>query len=66
MEARRDDFQQKLAWGLVEIQAYQWLSLSRKKIDVFGIVTNTSQWQFYTLDLANTVYNGRGHILYNT
>ena len=51
VEAKKDDFAQGLAQCLVEMQAFQWNNeQAGKKIDVYGIVTNGTAWQFYKLD----------------
>jgi hypothetical protein len=57
VEAKKDDFEQGLAQCLVEMQACQWNDQQLGKgIDVFGIVTNGTTWQFYKLSLAGEVY----------
>ena len=50
VEAKKDDFEQGLAQCLVEMQACQWSNQQiDRTLDVFGIVTNGSTWQFYQL-----------------
>jgi hypothetical protein len=57
IEAKKDDFEQGLAQCLVEMQACQWQNLQMgKTIDVLGIVTNGSTWQFYRLVASGEVY----------
>jgi hypothetical protein len=56
-EAKKDDFEQGLAQYLVEMQACQWKNQqSDRPIDVLGIVTNGTTWQFYKLTIAGSVY----------
>ncbi len=58
IEAKKDDFEQGLAQCLVEMQACQWENqqVNHQPIDIFGIVTNGSTWQFYKLTIAGAVY----------
>ena len=59
IEAKKDDFEQGLAQCLVEIQACQWENQQvnanvetqklAPKLEILGIVTNGSTWQFYRL-----------------
>lgn len=57
VEAKKDDFEQGLAQCLVEMQACHWQnSQLDKSIDVLGIVTNGSLWQFYKLMSSGQVY----------
>lgn len=57
VEAKKDDFEQGLAQCLVEMQACHWQNTQLgKTIDVLGIVTNGSLWQFYQL-LSSGVVN---------
>lgn len=57
VEAKKDDFEQGLAQCLVEMQACQWQnSQLGKTINVLGIVTNGSLWQFYQLLSSGQVY----------
>jgi hypothetical protein len=57
VEAKKDDFEQGLAQCLVELQACQWQnSRFERAIDVMGIVTNASLWQFYQLLYSGEVY----------
>lgn len=57
VEAKKDDFEQGLAQCLVEMQACQWQNAQLgKTIDVLGIVTNGSTWQFYQLTTIGQVF----------
>jgi hypothetical protein len=57
VEAKKDDFEQGLAQCLVEMQACQWQNAQLgKTIDVLGIVTNGSTWQFYQLTTTGQVF----------
>jgi hypothetical protein len=50
VEAKKDDFEQGLAQCLVEMQACQWENQQvGQSIDIFGIVSNGTTWQFYKL-----------------
>jgi hypothetical protein len=50
VEAKKDDFEQGLAQCLVEMQACQWENQQAgRSIDIFGIVSNGTTWQFYKL-----------------
>ncbi|MEM7129032.1 MAG: hypothetical protein AAF702_22050 [Chloroflexota bacterium] len=56
-EAKKDNFEQGLAQRLVEMQACQWTNAQGShSIDIYGIVTNGTTWQFYRLDLDNQVW----------
>jgi hypothetical protein len=57
IEAKKDDFEQGLAQCLVELQACQQTNHAiARSIDVFGIVTNGSTWQFYKSMPSGEVY----------
>ncbi|WP_416666748.1 hypothetical protein [Egbenema bharatensis] len=57
VEAKKDDFEQGLAQCLVEMQACQWQNAQiDQAIDILGIVTNGSLWQFYKLLVSGQVY----------
>jgi hypothetical protein len=57
VEAKKDDFEQGLAQCLVEMQACQWNNAQAgKPVDLYGIVTNGTTWQFYKLDLKGQVW----------
>jgi hypothetical protein len=64
IEAKKDDFEQGLAQCLVEMEACQ--SINRKldkNIDVLGIVTNGTTWNFYKLTVLGQVYETAPHAL---
>lgn len=64
IEAKKDDFEQGLAQCLVEMEACQ--SINRKldkNIDVLGIVTNGTTWNFYKLAIEGQVYETAPHAL---
>lgn len=57
IEAKKDDFEQGLAQCLVEMQACQWQNRqANRNIDVLGIITNGTTWQFYKLVTTGEVY----------
>jgi hypothetical protein len=61
IEAKKDDFEQGLAQCLVEMQACQWENRQanpqrQPPIEIFGIVTNGTTWQFYRLAATGEVY----------
>jgi hypothetical protein len=57
IEAKKDDFEQGLAQCLVEMKACQWTNLqANQSIDILGIVSNGSTWQFYKLTAAGKVF----------
>lgn len=57
IEAKRDDFEKGLAQCLVEMQACQWQNRqAQRDIDVLGITTNGTSWQFYKLVMTGEVY----------
>lgn len=55
VEAKKDDFEKGLAQCLLEMKACQLLNMPHRPIDVYGIVTNAYNWQFYKLTLENQV-----------
>jgi hypothetical protein len=56
-EAKKDDFDKGLAQCLVEMQTMAELNVKENKnIDVYGIVTNGRQWQFYKKDTEGIFY----------
>lgn len=64
VEAKKDDFEQGLAQCLVEMQACQWTNQQiGKNIDVLGIVTNGSTWNFYKLTPEGQVYESLPYAL---
>jgi hypothetical protein len=66
IEAKKDDFEQGLAWCLIEMQACQWNNQKvGRSIDILGIVTNGDSWQFYKLTSTNEVYETPRHDLSN-
>lgn len=57
IEAKRDDFEKGLAQCLVEMQACQWQNRqAQRDIDVLGMTTNGTAWQFYKLIVTGEVY----------
>ena len=57
IEAKKDDFEQGLAQCLVEMKACQWMNLQQNQsVDVLGIVSNGSTWQFYKLACNGDVF----------
>jgi hypothetical protein len=57
VEAKKDDFEQGLAQCLVEMQACQWQNRKvDRDIEVLGIVTNGTSWQFYKLISTGLLY----------
>jgi len=64
IEAKKDDFEQGLAQCLVEMQACQWINHKLgREIDVLGIVTNGTTWNFYKLVSSGQVYETAAHAL---
>jgi hypothetical protein len=62
VEAKKDDFEQGLAQCLVEMKACKEANLANGKIiDIFGIVTNGTTWEFYKMTNDN-VFTGRAFI----
>jgi hypothetical protein len=57
IEAKKDDFEQGLAQCLVEMQACQWSNWRLDRhIDILGIVSNGSTWEFYKLTTEGVAY----------
>jgi hypothetical protein len=57
IEAKKDNFEQGLAQCLVEMQACQWSNQQiNRSVDVLGIVSNGSSWQFYKLITSGEVF----------
>lgn len=54
VEAKKDDFEQGLAQCLLEMYVCQ--QNNAQPIDVFGIVTNSTVWQFYKLDMQHHIF----------
>ena len=54
VEAKKDDFEQGLAQCLLEM--YVCLQNNTQPINIFGIVTNATVWQFYQLDPQQHIY----------
>jgi hypothetical protein len=67
IEAKKDDFEQGLAQCLVEMQACQWETQQaypdRTIIDILGIVSNGTTWQFYKLTAQGQVYETSGYAI---
>ncbi len=56
-EAKKDNFEKGLAQCLIGMKACQLLNLkSDVAIDIHGIVTNATSWQFYKLTLQDQVF----------
>jgi hypothetical protein len=56
-EAKKDKFEQGLAQCLVEMKACKWQNAQAgKEIDIFGVVSNGTTWQFYKLSASGEVY----------
>ncbi len=56
-EAKKDDFDKGTAQCLVEMKAIAGLNIKDgKNIDVYGVVTNGRQWQFYRRDTSDVFY----------
>jgi hypothetical protein len=56
-EAKRDDFEQGRAQCVTEMFACQWNNRQESHaVDVYGIVSNGQDWQFYKLTLTNGIY----------
>jgi hypothetical protein len=57
VEAKKDNFEQGLAQCLVEMQACQWENQQTgRSIEILGIVSNGTTWQFYRLVPKGEVY----------
>jgi hypothetical protein len=64
IEAKKDDFEKGLAQCLVEMQACQWQNRQvNREIDVFGIITNGTTWQFYKLATTGEVHESKPHAI---
>lgn len=56
VEAKKDNFEQGLAQCLVEMHACQWNNQQiGRSIDILGILSNGSSWQFYKLNPSGEV-----------
>ena len=56
-EAKRDDFERGAAQCIAEMVACQWTNRQEgRQTDVFGIVSNGQDWQFYKLTTRNEIY----------
>ena len=57
VEAKKDNFEQGLAQCLVEMHACQWNNQQiGRSIEILGILSNGSSWQFYKLDPSGEVF----------
>jgi hypothetical protein len=66
VEAKKDDFEQGLAQCLVEMKACQWRNdQAGNRVDIYGIVTNGTVWQFYKLARDGQVYETLPYALIN-
>lgn len=54
VEAKKDNFEQGLAQCLLEM--YVCLQNNAQPFEIFGIVTNSTVWQFYKLDVQLNIY----------
>jgi hypothetical protein len=62
VEAKKDNFEQGLAQCLVEMHACQWNNQQiGRSVDVLGILSNGSSWQFYRLDPAGEVFESSAY-----
>lgn len=60
VEAKKDNFEQGLAQCLAEMYACRWENdAADRSIEIFGIVTNATTWQFYALRLDGTIDESR-------
>ena len=56
-EAKRDDFERGAAQCIAEMVACQWNNRQENhRVNVFGIVSNGQDWQFYKLTEASIIY----------
>lgn len=56
-EAKRDDFERGTAQCIAEMVACQWNNRQEShSTDVFGIVSNGQDWQFYRLTMAKAIH----------
>ncbi len=66
VEAKKDDFEQGLAQCLVEMKACQWRNDQvGNRVDIYGIVTNGTVWQFYKFARDGQVYETLPYALIN-
>ncbi len=61
VEAKKDDFEQGLAQCLLEMHVC--MQNNSPPIDVFGIVTNSTTWQFYKLDSQQRVFESPAYTI---
>ena len=62
VEAKKDDFEQRLAQCLVEMHACQWNNQQiARSVDVLGILSNGSSWQFYRLTPSGEVFESSAY-----
>jgi hypothetical protein len=62
-EAKKDDFDKGMAQCLVEMKTISELNIKEgKKINIYGVVTNGSQWQFNWLDINNNFYASEDYV----
>jgi hypothetical protein len=62
VEAKKDNFEQGLAQCLVEMHACQWNNQQiGRSIDVLGILSNGSSWQFYRLAPSGEVFESSAY-----
>jgi hypothetical protein len=61
VEAKKDDFEQGLAQCLLEM--YVCMQNNPPEIDVFGIVTNSTIWQFYKLDNQQRIFESSAYTI---
>jgi hypothetical protein len=65
-KAERDDFDKGLAQCLVQMQTMAELNAKENKnIDIYGIVTNGRQWQFYKKDTEGAFYESEDYGISN-
>jgi hypothetical protein len=63
-EAKKDKFEQGLAQCLIEMKVCQTKNEeSGKKIEIFGIVSNGTTWQFYKLSKENEVFESEPFVI---
>jgi len=56
IKAKKDNFEKGLAQCLVEMDACRWYNRSLEVLDIYGIITNATLWQFYKLTPQNEIY----------
>lgn len=62
IEAKKDNFEQGLAQCLVEMKACQWNNVQAgQSLDVLGIISNGSTWQFYKLTPHGEVFESAAY-----